>query len=66
VKRKFFLILLAPFFLVWHSPSFGKDLAKIAVWDLAALQVHADYAKQLTSILVSELAKLKKSLLSQR
>ncbi len=51
-----FFFFLPPF----SSASSTKELPKIAVWDLGALQVNADYAKQLTGILVSEIAKMKK------
>ncbi len=44
------------------SPSFliAQDLPKIVVWDLAPRNIKAEYAQELTSILVSEIAKLKK------
>ncbi len=38
----------------------GKDLPKIAVWDLWAREVKTTYAQELTSILVSEISKLGK------
>lgn len=37
-----------------------KDLPKIAVWDLLAGNIPATYAQDLTAILVSEIARLKK------
>jgi hypothetical protein len=37
----------------------AKDLPKIAVWDLAARETKAAYAQELTSILVSEIARKK-------
>jgi hypothetical protein len=37
----------------------AKDLPKIAVWDLAARETKAAYAQELTSILVSEIARMK-------
>jgi hypothetical protein len=40
------------------SVSPGKDLSKLAVWDLSAREVKATYAQELTSILVSEISKL--------
>jgi formylglycine-generating enzyme required for sulfatase activity len=40
--------------------SAGKDLPKIAVWDLAAGNINPSYAQDLTNILVSEISKLKK------
>jgi formylglycine-generating enzyme required for sulfatase activity len=56
----FLLFLVAA--ILFGSPSvlFGKELPKMAVWDLAAREVKATYAQELTSILVSEVAKLKK------
>ena len=38
----------------------GKDLPKIAVWDLVPREVKPNYAQELTSILVSEISKLEK------
>jgi len=38
----------------------GKDLPKIAVWDLNAGNINPSYAQDLTSILVSEISKLAK------
>lgn len=55
-----FLLLLASIFIVTFPASAGKELPKIAVWDLAARNIKTDYAQELTSILVSEIAKLKK------
>jgi formylglycine-generating enzyme required for sulfatase activity len=40
--------------------SAGKDLPKIAVWDLSPGDIKPAYAQDLTSILVSEVSKLKK------
>ncbi len=40
--------------------STGKDLPKIAVWDLNAGNINPSYAQDLTSILVSEITKLGK------
>ena len=40
--------------------SAGKDLPKIAVWDLNAGNINPSYAQDLTSILVSEITKLGK------
>ena len=59
MRRSHCLILLLVFIL---SPSFGlgKDLPKIAVWDLDARNTPASHAKELTSILVSEIAQTKK------
>ena len=39
------------------SVSPGKELSKLAVWDLSAREVKAAYAQELTSILVSEISK---------
>lgn len=47
-------------FMILPTASSGKDLPKIAVWDLVARDVKASYAQELTSILASEIAKLKK------
>jgi TolB-like protein len=54
----FYLFLLI--LILAHSISFGKELPKMAVWDLEAREVKATYAQELTSILVSEVSKLKK------
>jgi len=44
-----------------HPPlSFGAELPKIAVWDLEARNTPASHAKELTSILVSEIAQTRK------
>ena len=40
--------------------SVPRDLPKIAVWDLSARETKATYAQELTSILVSEIARMKK------
>jgi formylglycine-generating enzyme required for sulfatase activity len=53
-----FLFLLILIF--GYSTSFGKELPKIAVWDLISREVKATYAQELTSILVSEISKLGK------
>jgi hypothetical protein len=50
-----FLVLI-----IFPSLSSGKELPKVAVWDLAAMEVKITYAQQLTAILVSELDKLQK------
>jgi hypothetical protein len=39
-------------------PLSGKEIPKIAVWDLWAREVKTTYAQELTSILVSEISKL--------
>ncbi len=51
------LILIA---MMVPSLAFGKELPKIAVWDLIPRNTPATHAEELTSILVSEIAKLKK------
>jgi hypothetical protein len=43
-----------------QSVSPGKELSKLAVWDLSAREVKATYAQELTSILVSEISKLER------
>jgi hypothetical protein len=40
------------------SVSPGRELSRLAVWDLLAREVKATYAQELTSILVSEISKL--------
>lgn len=40
------------------SVSPGRELSKLAVWDLSAREVKATYAQELTSILVSEISKM--------
>ncbi len=50
-----FLVLI-----IFPSVSGGKELPKVAVWDLAAMEVKVTYAQQLTAILVSELDKVQK------
>jgi hypothetical protein len=45
-------------FIAAHSISFGKELPKLAVWDLEGREVKATYARELTSIMVSEISKL--------
>lgn len=57
--RSVSFFILAFLFLT-PSLSTGKDLAKIAVWDLEAANIPAPYTKVLTSNIVSEIAKLKK------
>ncbi len=52
----FFLFIL----ILGHSISFGKEVPKIAVWDLVAGNLTPSYAQDLTSILVSEITKLGK------
>ena len=52
----FFFILI----FIFPPLSFGADLPKIAVWDLEARNTPASHAKELTSILVSEIAQTRK------
>ncbi len=52
--------LLFILMMVYPPPSFGVDLPKIAVWDLEARNTPATHAKELTSILVSEIAQTRK------
>jgi formylglycine-generating enzyme required for sulfatase activity len=48
------------FVLLVFPPSAIGDFPKIAVWDLAPQNIPDSYARQLTSILVSEITKMKK------
>jgi hypothetical protein len=48
------------FFLVVPSISLGSNIPKVAVWNIEPRAVSNFYAKELTSILVSELTKLGK------
>jgi hypothetical protein len=57
--RRLSFIILA-FLLFLPAASKAKDLPKIAVWDLAPREIKGTYAQELTSILVSEIAKMKK------
>jgi hypothetical protein len=54
------LSLFWAFLFLFPSLSPAKELPKIAVWDLAALGIPTEYAKQLTEILASEVVKIKK------
>jgi hypothetical protein len=58
MKRLPFLFWAFLFFL--PTVSLAKDLAKIVVWDLTPGDIKHVYAKDLTSILVSEISKLGK------
>lgn len=62
MKKTTFLILLASIFVITFPvcPSSGKDLPKIAVWDLEPRNTPATHARELTSFLVSEITKLKR------
>jgi len=58
---KFFSsIFLSLILTLVATVSAGKDLPKIAVWDLSAGNINPSYAQDLTSILVSEISKLQK------
>ena len=58
---KFFSSLFLCLFLTLVATvSAGKDLPKIAVWDLAAGNITTSYAQDLTAILVSEVSNLGK------
>jgi len=48
------------FIFLFPSVCPAKELPKIAVWDLAALGIPSEYAKQLTEILAGEIVKIKK------
>ena len=54
-------LFLIPFMVLTIFPSLsnGKEVPKIAVWDLVPREVKSSYAQGLTSIVVSEIAKLK-------
>jgi len=58
--KKLSLLALFISIFVFTSVSFAKELPKIAVWDLVSREVKPTYAQELTSILASEIAKLKK------
>jgi tetratricopeptide (TPR) repeat protein len=60
MKKISLLVFLICISGILPSVSSGKDLPKIAVWDLTAGDINPSYAKDLTSILVSEISKLKK------
>jgi peptidyl-prolyl cis-trans isomerase B (cyclophilin B) len=58
MKKAVLLFLLPVFFSLFRFAADGKEIPKVAVWDLAAREVKASYAQELTSILASEVAKL--------
>jgi len=60
MKKTTFLILLASIVVITFPAYAGKELSKIAVWDLAPRNTPASHAQELTSILVSEISKLGK------
>ncbi len=59
MKKVFLLVFLICISGILPSVSSGKELPKIAVWDLTAGDINPSYAQDLTSILVSEISKLK-------
>lgn len=57
--KKISLLCFPIFFLnTFLSVSYGKDLPKIAVWDLVPRETKSTYTQELTSVLVSEISKL--------
>lgn len=60
MKKVSLLVFLICISGIFTSVSSGKDLPKIAVWDLAPGNIPPAYAQDLTSILVSEITKLGK------
>jgi len=60
MKKVSLLVFLICISGILISVSSGKDLPKIAVWDLAPGNIPPAYAQDLTSILVSEITKLGK------
>ena len=58
--QSFFFILTASFILFTPLITAGKELPKIAVWDLAPRNTPEAHAQELTSFVVSEITKLKK------
>jgi hypothetical protein len=58
--RRIHFLILPLVFILFPSIGLGKELPKIAVWDLEARNTPATHAKELTSILVSEIAQTKK------
>ncbi len=60
MQPSIFLIIVT-FILLFTPPvAAGKQLPKVAVWDLVPRNTPATHAQELTSILVSEITKLKK------
>jgi hypothetical protein len=60
MKKVPLLIFLISILVVPLTASHGAELPKVAVWDLTSGDIKAVYAQDLTLILVSEIAKLKK------
>jgi tetratricopeptide (TPR) repeat protein len=60
-KTAFIITILSAFVLINISPASGqKELPKTAVWDLEANDVPPSYVRTLTSVLVSEVTKVKR------
>ena len=60
MKKVPLLIFLFSILVIPLTDSSGAELPKVAVWDLASGDLKAVYAQDLTLVLVSEIAKLKK------
>ncbi len=60
MKKVSLLIFLISILVIPLASSYGAELPKVAVWDLTFGDIKAVYAQDLTLILVSEIAKLKK------
>jgi hypothetical protein len=56
------LLLLSCFLVLACFPplSSGKELPKVAVWDLEPMNIPPAHARQLTSFVASEISKLRK------
>jgi formylglycine-generating enzyme required for sulfatase activity len=55
------LSIMFAFIFIFISPGFAtKDIPKIVVWDLTPGNIPASYTQDLTALLVSEIARLKK------
>jgi formylglycine-generating enzyme required for sulfatase activity len=55
-----FIILLAFIFICTPTAGSGKEVPKIAIWDLEPRNTPETHARELTSFVVSEITKLKK------
>jgi sulfatase modifying factor 1 len=60
MKKIFFIPLCFLVLLILPSLSSGKELPKVAVWDLEPRNTPEAHARELTSFVVSEITKLKK------
>jgi hypothetical protein len=60
MKKVSLLIFLISILVIPLASSYGAELPKVAVWDLTSGDIKAVYAQDLTLVLVSEIAKLKK------